>query len=478
MLDQAVGARSVWGMLTAEDYRQSIRDGRASYLEGRRIEDPVTHPLLRVSVDWVASTYEQTCSADPGARNPIFDQPATPAELDEQMNFLIEADVTAASTAGCMALVNVAPRLAEADPAYRDRLERFLRRCRDDDLRVAAAVEDGGELRVVRRTKDGIVLQGAKRHVLGAAVVHELCVVPSGAVSEADADRAIACAVPVDTPGLKIISITTAPRAEDPRHFPISREKSIPDCTVLFDEVFVPWDRVFLDGEVAYSAALADALGTWERARAAATLADEAELIFGLAQTIVEMNGVPDATHILDKLSKMAVWASMCRAGWTAALAHAETTEAGMVVPADAHVYATMAYGRSLFNEMVSYLHDVSGATPADLPDRRRLREPGDARLHGEVPPDDGRRHGRGSDEDLPRHPRPHGGPLRRLGQDHQPDGRRGPPRAADGDAANVPVGRGQGEGAAGGPHPGAVGHRSISDLDNSTATTRRRQAT
>ena len=98
-------------MLTAEDYRQSIRDGRASYLEGRRIEDPVTHPLLRVSVDWVASTYEQTCSADPGARNPIFDQPATPAELDEQMNFLIEADVTAASTAGCMALGNVAAAL-------------------------------------------------------------------------------------------------------------------------------------------------------------------------------------------------------------------------------------------------------------------------------------------------------------------------------------------------------------------------------
>ena len=250
-------------MLTAEDYRQSIRDGRASYLEGRRIEDPVTHPLLRVSVDWVASTYEQAFSAGTGARNPIFDQPATPAELDEQMNFLIEADVTAASTAGCMALVNVAPRLAEADPAYRGRLERFLRRCREDDLRVAAAVEDGGELRVVRRTADGIVLQGAKRHVLGAAVVHELCVVPSGAVSEADADRAIACAVRVDTPGLKIISITTAPRAEDPRHFPISREKSIPDCTVLFDEVFVPWDRVFLDGEVAYSAALADALGTW-----------------------------------------------------------------------------------------------------------------------------------------------------------------------------------------------------------------------
>ena len=348
-------------MRTAEEYRQSIRDGRASYLEGQRVVDPVTHPLLRVSVDWVASTYDRTCSAGPGARNPIFDQPATPAELDEQMSFLIEADVTAASTAGCMALGTVAPRLAEAKPAYRDRLERFLQRCREDDLRVAAAVEDGGGLRVVRRTDDGIVLKGATRHVLAAAVVHELCVVPPGDMSADDADGAIACAVAVDSPGVKIISITTAPRAEDSRHFPISREKSIPDCTVLFDDVFVPWDRVFLDGEVEYSGALADALGTWERARAAANLADEAELIFGLAQTITEMNGVPDAMHIRDKLSKMAVWASMCRAGWTAALAHAVTTETGVVVPADAHVYATMAYGRSLFNEMVSYLHDVSG---------------------------------------------------------------------------------------------------------------------
>jgi 4-hydroxybutyryl-CoA dehydratase/vinylacetyl-CoA-Delta-isomerase len=355
-------------MLTAEDYRQSIRDGRASYLEGKLVVDPVTHPLLRISVDWVASTYERTQSAGPEARSPIFDQPATADELEEQMNFLIEADVTAASTAGCMALINVAPRLAEAKPEYRARLEAFLKRCRQDDLRTAAAIQDGGELRVVRRLPDGVVLKGAKQHVVGASVVHELCVVPAGRIPADDSDRAIACAVPVDSPGLKIISITTAPRAEDSRHFPISSEKSIPDCTVLFDDVFVPWDRVFLDGEVEYSGALAETMGTWERARAAANLADEAELVYGLAQTIVEMNGVPTATHIMEKLSHKAVWASMCRAGWTAALAHATTTDTGMVVPADNHVYATMAYGRGLFNTMVGYLHDMSGALLLTVP--------------------------------------------------------------------------------------------------------------
>ena len=74
-------------MLTAEGYRKSIQDGRASYLEGRRVVDPASHPLLRVSVEWVASTYERTFAAGREARNPIFDQPATAAELEDQMNF-------------------------------------------------------------------------------------------------------------------------------------------------------------------------------------------------------------------------------------------------------------------------------------------------------------------------------------------------------------------------------------------------------
>ena len=58
-------------MLSAAEYRKSIRDGRASFLEGRRIDDPATHPVLRVSVDWVASTYEQAGSGDPGASIPV-----------------------------------------------------------------------------------------------------------------------------------------------------------------------------------------------------------------------------------------------------------------------------------------------------------------------------------------------------------------------------------------------------------------------
>jgi 4-hydroxybutyryl-CoA dehydratase/vinylacetyl-CoA-Delta-isomerase len=223
-------------------------------------------------------------------------------------------------------------------------------------------------VRVVEERVDGVVVSGAKRHVLGASIVHELLVVPSGEVAEDAPERAVAFAVSPDAPGLKIINITTAPRAEDSRHYPVSREFAVPDCYVLFENVFVPKERVFLCGETAAAGSLADTLGIWERARSASEMADRAELVLGLAQTIAEMNGVEKVEHIRNKLSMIAVWASMCRAGWDRALANAQTTASGTVRPDESAVYATKAYGGERYNDMLSYMHDISGGLVLTVP--------------------------------------------------------------------------------------------------------------
>jgi 4-hydroxybutyryl-CoA dehydratase/vinylacetyl-CoA-Delta-isomerase len=360
-------------MLTGDQYRASIRDGRKTYLAGERIDDVTANRLLGVSVQWVARTYDQHHASAPGTRNPMYTLPRSQAELAKQMQFLAEADFTAATTAGCMALRELLPELRAIRAAYADGLGAFLDRCADNDLRVAAAVEDGGVadaaiVRVAETRPDGIVLQGAKRHVLGASVVHELLLVPAGAVAAEQADRAVACAVPPNAPGVKIVNITTAPEAEDDRHYPVSREFSVPDCYVLFENVFVPNERVFLNGETQFAGALADTLGVWERARSAAEMAERAELVLGLAQTIAEMNGVDKIEHIRNKLSMIAVWASMCRAGWDRALANATITPAGTVRPDESAVYATKAYGGERYNDMLSYLHDISGALVLTVP--------------------------------------------------------------------------------------------------------------
>jgi 4-hydroxybutyryl-CoA dehydratase/vinylacetyl-CoA-Delta-isomerase len=350
-------------MLNGDQYRESLRDGRAVFMDGERVEDVTTHPLIRVSADWVAATYDRFASEAAMGTSPLFSLPRTPAELQAQMDAMTAIDQASVATAGCMALRRLAPRLDELGTSYGERLNAFLSRCEAEDLRVAVAKLDAGagSVRVVARTPEGITIRGAKAGVIGGAVVHELLVVPQGAKRTEAGDTAVACAVPVDAPGVKVVAVTTAPRSPDTRHYPVSRERSMTDGVVLFDDVFVPNERVFLCSETQEATAFVDGLGVWERARVVALRAEEAETLLGLAQTIAEMNGVPNVGHIRQKLSTMAVYAGMCKAGWEAALANAETAADGTFVPNEMHVYSTKSYGDDFYNAMVSYLHDISG---------------------------------------------------------------------------------------------------------------------
>ena len=126
-------------MITGDEYRQSLRDGRAVWLEGHRVDDVTAHPLLSKSVEWVASTYERYA----GEPNPMFRIPTSEDELREQIDFLLQADRTAATTAGCFALTTLSPAVR----AYADGLVRR-------DARVAAAVDDTAKpVHVVSRAR-------------------------------------------------------------------------------------------------------------------------------------------------------------------------------------------------------------------------------------------------------------------------------------------------------------------------------------
>ena len=335
-------------MITGDEYRASLRDGRAVWLDGAKIPDVITDPLLVKSIDWVASTYDRYV----GKENPMFGIPRSQAELRDQIALLLESDRTAATTAGCMALTSLGNAVLDAYAAT------VVAR----DLRVAAAVADTAKpVHVVAEKPDGVVISGGKQHVIGAAVVHELLVVAGD----------IALAVPVGTTGVRVIAHTPAPRADDDRHFPVSRSRTISEGIVVLDEVFVPSDRVFTG-----ASDFAETLTIWERARAVADQADRAELILGLAQTISEMNGIETVSHVRDKLSAIAVYAKMCRAGWESALANARVTEGGMVCPDDSFLYATKSYGGHLYSEMTHYLHDVAGGAVITAPTIADLDNP------------------------------------------------------------------------------------------------------
>ena len=335
-------------MITGDEYRASLRDGRAVWLDGKRVGDVTTDPLLVKSVDWVASTYDRYV----GVENPMFEIPRTDNELREQIAFLLASDRTAATTAGVMALTSLGHAALDA----------YAATVRALDVRIAAAVDDTAKPVEADRRDDGTaVLRGGKQHVLGAAIVQELLVVAGD----------VACAVPVNAAGVRVIAHTPAPRADDDRHFPYSRSHTISEGIVVFDDVLVPGDRVFTD-----AAAFGDTITVWERARAVADQADRAELILGLAQTISEMNGIETVSHVRDKLSAIAVYSKMCRAGWESALANAQVNEGGMVLPDDSYLYATKAYGGHLYSEMTHYLHDVAGGAVITAPTIADLDNP------------------------------------------------------------------------------------------------------
>ena len=381
-------------MMTGDEYRTSLLDGRRCYIDGERIHDPSTHPLLSRAVDSVAATYDRFYDADPRAFHPMYLIPKSQEDMDIRLAAMSKSDITAGTTAACMALAEVAPVLGKLNPDYRERIYQFVDECKAADVRCSEAITDAkghrrrrpGQqddpdfyVRVVDRQSDGVIISGCKMHITGAPIVHEQVVLPTKAMKPGEEDYAIACSVPTSAEGVTIVNTTNAPRVagDDLRHYPISARTNMPEGFIIFDKVFVPHERVFLDGETSHAATLAHALGLWERSNAVAYSGTSADRLVGLAALLAEMDGAADRPDIRDLLSEMAIFATMCRAGWEAAMKNAVVNEDGTISPASIYVSASKYYNAELHGKMIDILHDIAGAllvtapTFADLDDEQ-----------------------------------------------------------------------------------------------------------
>ena len=149
----------------------------------------------------------------------------------------------------------------------------------------------------------------------------------------------------------------------------------MPEGLLIFDNVFVPNERVFLDGETSHAASLAHALGLWERTNAVAYSGSSADRLVGLAALLAEMNGAGERADIRDLLSEMAIFATMCRAGWEAAMKNATINEDGTLSPASIYISASKYYNAELHGKMIDIIHDIAGALLVTAPTVGGLRE-------------------------------------------------------------------------------------------------------
>lgn len=380
-------------MMTGEQYRESLRDGRKMFCQGRQIDDVTTDPLTKLAVDWVADGYDRHYEPGDDAAGPYFFVPRSSEELRENEQRQKKWDFPTISTStGLLMLLNASSRIRDSHPAYAERVLAFFDEARSRDVRAVLTITDAkGDrskspsqqddpdlyLRIVDRTSDGVVLSGAKLHISSAPVAHELLVMPTKRMKEGEEDWAVACAVPMNSPGITVVNATFTPRPDfDERFFPYSTGTVMTEGFVVFDEVFVPHERVFLAGEVEHSATFAHCLGLWERLGSVGKYVDVADSLVGLAQLISEANGTTRVGHIREKIGEMIVYATMIRGSFDAAVANTTFTPEGYASPDELHTNAAKYYAASNFALMVRNLHDIAGGSILTAPTLADLENP------------------------------------------------------------------------------------------------------
>jgi len=371
-------------MMTGTEYKQSLSDGRATYFEGERVDDLPGHDLLGPAVQDCAEGYDWMLEHAVDGHSPLAGVPTSPEELRAMVDLVHQSGMMSHVTyTSIMTLATTAGRVKDEAPQYVELMHAFIDDAQRRDVRITQCITDAkgdrsrppghqedpdSYVRVVGRQSDGVVIRGAKLHITGASLGHELMTIPTKAMKAGEEDYAIAAMVPVNAPGVRIINTTYAPRHADTRDFPVSARHNYPEGFVIFDDVFVPNERIFLNGEVSQASVFAHSLGLWERLGGLSSMADGADLLVGLAQLVAEANGLAGESHIKEKISEMIIHATVVRACLEACLVHAKAGPFGAVFPDELYTNAGKYTGAANYGLMVRHLHDIAGGAVVTAP--------------------------------------------------------------------------------------------------------------
>jgi 4-hydroxybutyryl-CoA dehydratase / vinylacetyl-CoA-Delta-isomerase len=389
------------GLKRPEDYVASLNDGRVTYWDGENIADITKHPRFRVPIALTAKDYEyddpklgalRRYKAEDGSdAHRIYQIPRSSEDLAKRIELLAHTSIGTAVSGVYMALMSVKDQVALVNPSYAQNIERMYRYCRDNDLRAAEVITDPkGDrkrraheqddpdlyVRIVERRSDGIVVRGAKLHITAASVIHELVVMPTKGMRQDENAYAVSFSIPVNSKGVSIINRNFAPAELNAFDYPASSHHSMPEGFVVFDDVFVPWERVFLAGEVQLASKLAQSLGLWERTGGVIAAVEQSELFVGLAQLVTEMQGKESDAVAQASIAELITYAQMLKMSLDYACSHFETTETGMVYPNTLAINAAKYYYAANYHQNVKYLHDLSGGLVLTLPSEADLRNP------------------------------------------------------------------------------------------------------
>jgi 4-hydroxybutyryl-CoA dehydratase/vinylacetyl-CoA-Delta-isomerase len=392
---------------TPEQYLQSLRDGRVMYVDGKRVEDVTRHPALKPAVNLGVLLYHLyqdprfrpllVTQTEEGEDAPfIFKRLRNAEDLLRRREYILTLARICYGAGGgpCYvgpdalnALTVISRRLdRELKVGYVERVENYRKYLLKNDLALAGAITDvKGDrslrpieqiphkdfyVRVVDQKKDGIVVRGAKFHISRTPICNEIFVSPTRAMREEDKDYAVSFAVPVNTPGVVLIAAGQEHFEEDNfDEYPVSASRHTAEVLIVFNDVFVPMERVFLNREWPYASQIARMFGNFHRLYADTYKYADLEIVTGVAALMAEYNGLEKVEHIRDELAWL-VWYTE-----TVGILGKAACDNCVVEPELGIAYPNALYSNSAkflfanyYHEAIKYVQDITGGIVADLP--------------------------------------------------------------------------------------------------------------
>ncbi len=359
---------------TGAEYVEGLRAHPPDlWIGGRRVEDPTAHPAFRNVIRSLAALYD--AQHDPALREEMtYVSPSSGARVG--MSFLVprsREDLTRTRTMmkrwadysggmmgrtpdylnrALMAYATAADYCAQNDPRFGENIRRYYEHVREHDLvlthtlinpQANRSVGPGGQAdptlaaRVLHQTADGLVIRGA-RMLATLPVADELMVFPSTLLKATEEDRpyAFAFAVPTATPGLRFLCRESFDQGGTAFDHPLGARFEEMDAVVIFDDVLVPWERVFLLGDVERcNKAFGATNAVVHMAHQVVTKnVAKTEFVLGVASLIVDAIAIDAFQHVQAKIAEIIYYLETMKAFLRAAEADAQVDKWGMMTPA------------------------------------------------------------------------------------------------------------------------------------------------
>lgn len=402
-------------MLTAQEYLESLRALNPTvYMFGEKVDNLVDHPMIRPSINSVAKSYElagqpeyeelmTAVSSLTGKRiNRFTHLHQSTEDLVNKVKMLrLMGQKTASCFQRCVgfdafnAVDSVTKEMDDnLGTGYHRRFRAFLQYIQEKDLVVDGAMTDPkGDrskrpsqqedpdlyLRVVDKNNEGITVRGAKVHQTGALSSHEILVMPTSAMREEDRDYAVCFAIPADSPGIIYIY---GRQSSDTRKLEGGTidvgncRYGGHECMVVFDDVFVPWDRVFMCGEYQFAGILVERFAGYHRQSYGGCKVGVGDVLIGAAAQVAEYNGAAKASHIKEKLIEMIHLNETLYACGIACSSQGQPTASGTYL-IDLLLANVCKQNVTRFPyEIARLAEDIAGGLMVTMPSEKDLRHP------------------------------------------------------------------------------------------------------